>query len=412
MERNQLLIIGLEGLTAHKVRSVLTMLGVIFGVGAVIAMLSVGEGAKQEALEKFKTLGVNNIIVRDKNLSEKELEEVRAKFSQGLNLKDAQAIQSIVPSVETLAPQSELESEAKFQDKSVKVTLVGVTPEFRELLNYFPDRGEFLTEDHYNRDMRVCILGAEVAKSLFPIGNPIGQQVKLHDQWFEVIGTMGVKTLFTETVGELAARNLNQDVYIPLTALLRRFTKEEQLDSQLDQLTLRVRESSELMESAAIIRRIMSRRHFGNDDFDLVIPYELLLQEEKERRIYNMVLGSIAAISLLVGGIGIMNIMLATVLERTREIGVRRALGATRKDILMQFLIEAVGLSLVGGLIGVTLGVSMSWIIDAIAEFQTIVSTVSVLVAFVVSGTVGVVAGTVPAKRAAAINPIDALRFE
>lgn len=412
MERNQLLIIGLEGLTAHKVRSVLTMLGVIFGVGAVIAMLSVGEGAKQEALEKYKTLGVNNIIVRDKNLSEKELEEVRAKFSQGLNLKDAQAIQSIVPSVETLAPQSELESEAKFQDKSVKVTLVGVTPEFRELLNYFPDRGEFLTEDHYNRDMRVCILGAEVAKSLFPIGDPIGQQVKLHDQWFEVIGTMGVKTLFTETVGELAARNLNQDVYIPLSSLLRRFTKEEQLDSQLDQLTLRIRESSELMESAAIIRRVMSRRHFGNDDFDLVIPYELLLQEEKERRIYNMVLGSIAAISLLVGGIGIMNIMLATVLERTREIGVRRALGATRKDILMQFLIEAVGLSLVGGLIGVTLGVSMSWIIDAIAEFQTIVSTVSVLVAFVVSGTVGVVAGTVPAKRAAAINPIDALRFE
>ena len=412
MDKSLQLLIGLEGLTAHKVRSVLTMLGVIFGVGAVIAMLSVGEGAKQEALEKYKTLGVNNIIVRDKNLSEKELEEVRAKFSQGLTLHDARAITAIVPTVEQVAPQAELEVEARYEDKSAKVTLVGVTPAFQTLLNFHPNRGEFLTEDHYQRDLRVCILGADVARTLFPIEDPLGKQVKLDDQWFRIVGTMGTKALFTETVGELAARNLNQDVYIPLSSLLRRFTKPEQLASPLNQLTIRVQDSSQLMESAAIIRRIMNRRHHNNDDFDLVIPYELLLQEEKERRIYNMVLGSIAAISLLVGGIGIMNIMLATVLERTREIGVRRALGATRKDIMTQFLIEAIGLSLVGGLIGVTLGVGMSWTIDAIAEFKTIVSTLSVLVAFMVSGTVGVVAGTVPARRAANINPIEALRFE
>lgn len=412
METGQLLRIGLEGLTAHKVRTVLTMLGVIFGVGAVISMLSVGEGAKQEALEKYKTLGVNNIIIRDKNLSDKEVEEVRAKFSQGLTLNDAESIRAIVPTVEQVAPQAEVEVEAKYQDKSSKVTLVGVTPEIQALLNYKPDRGGFLTQDHYERDLRVCVLGADVARALFPIEDPIGKQVKLGDQWFEVVGTMGTKTLFTETVGELAARNLNQDIYIPLSSLLRRFTKPGKLASQLNQLTVRVQDSSQLMESAAIIRRIMNRRHYNTDDFDLVIPYELLLQEEKERQIYNMVLGSIAAISLLVGGIGIMNIMLATVLERTREIGIRRALGATRKDILRQFLIEAVGLSLVGGLIGVSLGLGLSWVIDAIAAFKTIVSYFSVFIAFIVSGTVGVVAGTVPARRAANINPIDALRFE
>jgi putative ABC transport system permease protein len=412
MEPRQQLRMGLEGLTVHKVRSVLTMLGVIFGVGAVIAMLSVGEGAKQEALEKFKTLGVNNIIVRDKALSKKELEEIRAKFSQGLTLQDAEAILAIVPTVEKVAPQAELEVEAKYEDKSTKITLVGVTPSFKELLNYQPDRGVFLTEDQYDKDQRVCVLGADVARTLFPIEDPIGRQVKLGDQWFEVVATMGQKALFTETVGELAARNLNQDVYIPLSAFLRRFNKEEPLASQLNQVTVRVRDSSELMESAAVIRRLMMRRHFRNEDFDLVVPYELLLQEEKERRIYNMVLGSIAAISLLVGGIGIMNIMLATVLERTREIGIRRALGARRQDIMTQFLIEAVGLSLVGGLVGVTLGVGMSWTIDAVAEFKTIVTMFSVLVAFTVSGGVGVVAGTVPARRAANINPIEALRYE
>ena len=412
MEREQLFRIGLEGLQVHKVRSMLTMLGVIFGVGAVIAMLSVGEGAKQAALEKFKTLGVNNIIVRDKALTKKELEEVRAKFSQGLSLQDAEAILAILPTVEKVAPQAEIEVEAKHEDKSDKITLVGVTPDYRSVVNFTPDRGAFLTEDQYAKDQRVCVLGADVARTLFPIDDPVGKQVKLGDQWFEVVGTMGTKALFTETVGQLAARNLNQDVYIPLSTFLHRFTKEEQPASPLNQLTVRVQDSARLMESAAVIRRLLERRHFKNEDFDLVVPYELLLQEEKERRIYNMVLGSIAAISLLVGGIGIMNIMLATVLERTREIGVRRALGATQKDIMHQFLIEAVGLSLLGGLIGVTLGVSMSWIIDALSEFDTIVTAFSVIVAFTVSGGVGIAAGTVPARRAASINPIDALRYE
>jgi putative ABC transport system permease protein len=386
------------------------MLGIIFGVAAVIAMLSIGEGAKREALEKYKILGVNNIIIRDKELS--ELETVRAKFSRGLSQKDARAIIKIVPTVDLVAPQAEIDLEAKYEDKSTKATLVGVTPDFRNILNYETRLGEFLTDEHHKREQRVCILGAEVAKNLFPVKDPLGKKIKLDDQWFEVIGTMGSKSLFTETVGELAARNLNQDIYIPLSSMLRRFNKEEQLASEIDQLTVKVGASEKLVESAAIIRRILKRRHHDNDDFDIVIPFELLKQEERETRIYNMVLGSIAAISLLVGGIGIMNIMLATVLERTREIGIRRSIGAKRKEILIQFLIEAVGLSLVGGLVGITLGVAMSLFIDSIAEFTTIVTPLSVIVAFGVSGAVGVIFGTFPASRAANISPIEALRYE
>ncbi|OGC00553.1 hypothetical protein A2V82_01330 [candidate division KSB1 bacterium RBG_16_48_16] len=412
MQLKEQIKIGLEGLRVHRLRSVLTMLGIIFGVGAVIAMLSIGEGAKREALEKFKFLGVNNIIIRDKDLGEKELEEARAKFSRGLSLEDAEAIKDIIPTVAAVAPQAEFETEAKYEDKSAKVTLVGVTSSYGEILNYETSQGEFLNDDHHRQEMRVCVLGAEVAKTLFPVQEPLGKRIKLDDQWFEVIGIMASKTLFTETVGELAARNLNQDIYLPLSSLLRRFDKEEDLASELNQLTVKVRDSQELVESAAIIRRILERRHHHNDDFDIVIPYELLKQEEKERRIYNMVLGSIAAISLLVGGIGIMNIMLATVLERTREIGIRRALGATRKEILQQFLIEAVGLSLVGGIVGVILGISMSLVINSFAEFKTAITPISVFVAFGVSGAVGIIFGTFPAKRAAEVNPIEALRYE
>jgi len=412
MDIQEILPISIEGLKVHKLRSTLTMLGIIFGVAAVIAMLSIGEGAKREALEKFKLLGVNNIIVRDKKLSDKELEEVRAKFSQGLSLKDSDAIAEIVPTVETVSPQAEIEVEAKYEDKSSKVTLVGITPKFKSILNYETDNGEFLNEDHYNRELRVCVLGADVAKNLFPVENPLGKKIKIEDQWFEVIGTMGTKTLFTETIGELAARNLNQDIYIPLSSFLRRFVKKNQLASQIDQLTVKIRNSEELIKSADVIRHILNRRHYNNVDFNIVIPYELLKQEEKERRIYNIVLGSIAAISLLVGGIGIMNIMLATVLERTREIGIRRALGARQKEILTQFLIEAVGLSLIGGVIGIIVGITLSLIVSSIADFSTVVTPISVLISFFVSAAVGIIFGTFPARNAANINPVDALRYE
>ncbi len=412
MEIREHLQIGLEGLRVHRMRSVLTMLGIIFGVAAVIAMLSIGEGAKREALEKYKMLGVNNIIVRDKDLSQKELDQVRAKFSRGLSLADAEAIEKIVPTIELIAAQAEKDTEARFEDKSTKATVVGVSDNFKHILNYQAQSGKFLTTDHHERQLRVCVLGDEVARNLFPVQDPIGKKVKLDDQWYEVIGVMGTKSLFTETVGELASRNLNQDIYIPLSSFSSRFDPATQLSSEIKQLTVKIKDSDKLVESAAIISRVLDRRHRNNKDYDLVIPFELLKQEEKETRIYNMVLGSIAAISLLVGGIGIMNIMLATVLERTREIGIRRSLGARRREILSQFMIEAIGLSLVGGLVGIVLGVTMSLVINSIAEFRTAITPLSVIVAFGVSGAVGVIFGTFPAKSAAEINPIEALRYE
>ncbi|MBN2088060.1 ABC transporter permease [candidate division KSB1 bacterium] len=404
--------LAFDGLLSHKLRSFLTMLGIIFGVAAVIAMLSIGEGAKQEAIEKFKDLGVNNIIVREKKLTEKEIQEIRAKFSQGLSLKDAEAIQEIVPKVKNVAPQAEKELDAKFEDKSAKATIIGITPVFKNILNYRTALGNFIDEDHYTRHLKVCVLGAGIARTLFPVENPLTKMVKVADQWFEVIGIMENKALFTETVGELAARDLNNDIYIPLTTFLRRLTKENQLDSEIKQITIQAEDSEVLLEVAAVTKRILERRHFKNDDFNIIIPYELLKQEEKERRIYNILLGSIAAISLLVGGIGIMNIMLATVSERTREIGIRRAIGATRKVVLEQFMMEAMALSLTGGLIGIFLGVGMSLIINWITNFKTVVTFYSVFIAFFVSGAVGVIFGMLPARKAANLDPIESLRYE
>jgi putative ABC transport system permease protein len=388
------------------------MLGIIFGVAAVIAMLSIGEGAKRQALAKYKDLGVNNIIIRDRDLNDEQLQEARAKFSQGLSLDDAQAIENVVPNIEYVVPQTELETEAKFQDRSGKATIIGITPESSTILNYTTKKGSFIDEDHYQRHLKVCVLGASIASMLFPYEEPVGKSVKLEDQFLEVIGVMENKSLFTETVGELASRDLNNDIYVPLTTFNKRFTRKNLLASELKQITVKVSDSENLVEVAEIIRRVINRHHFNNDDYSLIIPYELLKQEEKERKAYNFLLGSIAAISLLVGGIGIMNIMLATILERTREIGVRRAIGAKKKDIQSQFLTEAVVISITGGLIGVVLGLTISLSINLITDVQTNVTFFSVFIAFTVSVLVGIMFGFLPARNAANLNPIESIRYE
>lgn len=412
MELRENIQVASQALFQHKFRTFLTMLGMIFGVAAVIAMLSIGEGAKREAIAKYKELGVNNIIIREKDMSEDELEEVRAKFSQGLSIADANAIKEIIPSVEEVAPQSEKEIEARFEDKSSKATVIGITPSFTDILNYQASQGEFILNDHYLRKLKVCVLGASIAKELFDFQNPLGKRVKLDDQWFDVVGVMGNKSLFTETVGELASRDLNHDIYVPLSTFYNRFPKENLLQSEIKQITVKVEDSRKLMEVSTVIRSLLDRRHFKNDDYSIIIPFELLKQEEKERRIYNILLGSIAAISLLVGGIGIMNIMLASVMERTREIGVRRALGATRKIILTQFITEALAISITGGLIGVFVGLSISLSIHLATEVSTHVTFISVIIAFTFSVFVGILFGYLPAKRAASLNPIEALRYE
>lgn len=396
----------------HKFRSFLTMLGIIFGVASVIAMLSIGEGAKREAIAKYKDLGVNNIIIRDKEFTDKELEEVRAKFSSGLSISDANAIRDIVPMIEDVAPQAEKEVTVQYEDRTGKARIIGITPSFVNILNYTPARGDFIKEDDYYRHLKVCVLGATIAGDIFPFEDPIGKNVKIEDQWFEITGVMNNKALFTETVGELASRDLNNDIYIPLTTFNKRFIRENQLESEIKQITVKVANSDKLPEISEIIRHLLNRHHFNNEDFSIIIPYELMKQEEKERRIYNVLLGSIAAISLLVGGIGIMNIMLASVLERTREVGIRRALGARKKDIMYQFLTEAVMISITGGLIGVVLGLTISISITFLSNITTSVAFYSIIIAFLFSVIVGVTFGYLPAKNAASLEPVESIRYE
>ena len=412
MHYSEIIRLAIGALIDHKIRSFLTMLGIIFGVASVIAMLSIGEGAKREAIAKYQDLGVNNIIIREKKLSVAELEEVRAKFSQGLSIKDANAILEIVPAVVKIASQAEIDSEVRYTDKSVKSTVIGVTPNFLEMMNYKIRQGDLITDHHYGLKLKVCVLGAGVSGTLFGYEDPVGQMVKVEDQWLEVIGILESKTLFAETVGELAARDLNTDVYVPLTTFLNRFSRENPLTGEIQQITAQVENSGKLLESSLLIDEILKRHHFNNNDYSIVIPFELLKQEEKERQIYNILLGAIAAISLIVGGIGIMNIMLATVMERTREIGTRRAIGARKSDIMSQFVSEAVAISIVGGFIGIFLGIILSLSVSLFTEITTYIRLYSVLIAFTFSVIVGISFGYLPAKNAANLNPVDSMRYE
>jgi putative ABC transport system permease protein len=400
------------GLVDHKFRSFLTMLGIIFGTASVIAMVSIGEGAKKQAIAKYQDLGVSNVIVREKDMTDIELESVRVKFSQGLSLKDADVIKQIVPGVVDVAPQAEVKLDAKYADKSSKASVIGITPSILTILNYRTNKGAFINQDQYDRQLKVCILGANITRELFGYEDPIGQSVKLGDQWFEVVGLLETKALFTETVGELASRDLNNDVYIPLSTFNKRIPKENRFSSEIKQLTVKFETSDKLVPSAAVIRSILNRHHFNNDDFSIIIPYELLKQQEKEARIYNLLLASIAAISLIVGGIGIMNIMLASVLERTNEIGIRRALGGRKSDIMGQFVTEAVALSITGGIIGVILGITFSVGISLFTDVKTSITFYSIVIAFGFSVLVGVAFGYLPAKKAADLKPIESIRHE
>jgi putative ABC transport system permease protein len=404
--------VALFGLLDHKFRSFLTMLGIIFGTASVIAMVSIGEGTKRQALAKYQDLGVSNIIIRDKDLTDTELEETRMKFSQGLSLEDTKTISEIVPGVVGVAPQAEAKLDAQFEDKSSKANVIGITPSIAQILSFSLDKGEFINTDHYERQLKVCILGASIAHDLYSYENPVGMDLKLGDQWFEVVGVMQTKALFTETVGELAARDLNNDVYIPLSTFNKRITKTNPLASEIKQATVKLESSGQLVQSASLIRSILNRRHYNNDDFSIIIPYELMEQEKKESRIYNLLLASIAAISLIVGGIGIMNIMLASVLERTSEIGIRRAIGGKKSDIMGQFVAEAIAMSITGGIIGVILGIVLSLGISLVTEVNTSLTLYSIFIAFGFSVLVGITFGYLPAKRAADLKPIESIRHE
>ncbi|MFC1561378.1 ABC transporter permease [candidate division KSB1 bacterium] len=407
--------IGIISIKSHKLRSFLTMLGIIFGVAAVIAMLSIGEGAKKEALDNIALLGINNIIIQDFPVSDEESGSERSNYSSGLNQGDATAVRSILSLDDKVVPQKEVSVSVWHKSQTAPAIVVGTTPDYIDVMTYYPLNGSFFDWVHLNNNERVCVLGAGIKDDLFSYTDAIGEQVKLSDgnwtQWFTVIGVMEEKGIGSGKGGTIRTRNLNQDIYIPLSTALKRFYRGKYA-SEIDQVTISVRETDRIREAANIINGIVNKRHNFVPDYQIVVPEELLKQEQETQRIFNIVMGAIAGISLLVGGIGIMNIMLASVLERTREIGIRRAVGATKKDIVGQFIIESVVLSFSGGIIGVIVGYILTKIISIYAGWTTIVVIPAIFLAFIVSVTIGLIFGIYPAKQASELDPIESLRYE
>ncbi|MCC7264783.1 MAG: ABC transporter permease [Candidatus Latescibacteria bacterium] len=414
MDLRETFSLSVGGLSSHKLRTLLTMLGIIFGVAAVIAMLSIGEGAKQEALEQIRQMGIHNIIVQHWNKQTDGNTESSGdqNLSSGLNTGDAQAISRICPLAEVVAPQREVKVKAQSTGHAFQSMAVGTIPEYFSVLDARLNSGVFFTKEDVEQARRVCVLGSDAKRALFYFDNPLGAQVKMQNQWFTVIGVLEDKGAAGGKIGGvLEVRNTDEDIYIPLTTVLQRF-KWDPGEPELTQITIKVGDPEQLQEASDIIRNILKRRHRGVDDFKIAIPEDLMRQSQRTQQIFNIVMGCIAGISLVVGGIGIMNIMLASVLERTREIGIRRALGARRRDILSQFLIEAVLVSLLGGLIGVVLGYTMTKVITLYAHWKTIVELWTIALSFGVAAAVGIGFGLYPARQASMLNPIDALRYE
>jgi len=403
--------VSLNGILTHKLRSFLTMLGIIFGVAAVIAMLSIGAGAKKEALDQIKLLGVNNVIFRSEPIEKEDDERGTIVESTGLTMDDSRSLYIINPLVKASVPQKEItDMRAARGSNETTVTLVGTTPKFKDVLNIDLKQGSFFNYQDMHQARRVCVLGNSVRKELFQYKYPISKLIKIGDVWFTVIGTMEPKPRSTGK-GGIGDRDMNYDVYIPISTATFRFEISKS-DPEVDQIILNIKDEEKIKEAANIANSLISIRHNNLQDYKVIVPEELMRQSQKTQSIFNIVMGAIAGISLLVGGIGIMNIMLASILERTREIGVRRALGATRKDILGQFLIEAVLLSFTGGIVGILLGFLMTKIISSYAHWKTIIEFGSIFLSFGVSVSIGMIFGIYPARKAAMMDPIESLRYE
>ncbi len=401
---------ALENLASHKLRSALTMLGMIFGVGAVIAMLSIGEGAEREAMAMIERLGVRNILVRDVDLNDEELEEVR-ETSPGVSPRDAVAIADAIPGVELTCARVEIEPFTVLSGgRTVKATVHGVDAEFAGLTNLRPVVGRFFDTVEVAEHAQVCVIGEEVRRRLFGYEQAIGRVLKVNQVWLEVIGVLAGSGGSASVQG-VSVGSTENEIYLPVTTAMRKLDLPL-LEAPLDEIIVRLEQDVVPGETARLIDELLSRLHGGEDDYQLVVPEALLEQSRKTQRLFNIVMGAIAGISLLVGGIGIANIMLATVFERTREIGIRRAVGARRVDIRTLFLMESFTISVLGGLAGVVVGLVISKVVAASAGWSTVVTLPSVVLAFGVSMAVGIGSGLYPALRAADLNPIDALRWE
>jgi putative ABC transport system permease protein len=411
MDVRESLDAGIESLRHHALRSFLAMLGIIFGVGAVIAMLSIGAGAEREALQVIDAMGLRNIVVKDKRFDrENELQEIRRK-SAGLSARDAAALRDAVPGVERVVAKIEVEPWKVLSPSGrAKPRVLGVSAEYPELVKLRLREGRFFDTHDEETYAAVCVIGDEVRRELFGFGPALGRPVKVNEEWLTVVGILAPGAVKREIQGVTLEGTAN-DVYVPVTTAERRFNRPP-LKSPLDELVVSMAPGTPVQESSAVVRTMLDRLHGGAADYTITVPEALLEQSRRTQRLFDIVMGAIAGISLLVGGIGIMNIMLATVLERTREIGVRRAMGARQVDIRNQFVLEAFAITVTGGLLGIAMGLAIAKGVAFYAGWSTIVTPWSIALSVGVSVAVGLVFGSYPALRAARLDPVEALRYE
>ena len=429
---------GVEAIFANRVKSFLTALGIIFGVAAVISMLAIGNGAEQEILEQIKMVGVNNIIITPtENIvdpDQKEADDDQAsvstkKFSKGLTLLDAAAIEEVISTVGKVCPVITFNYSAILNGKSKPVVLEGINNNYFDLFNIGLNSGEKFSASQMENGFPVCIIGDNINNVFFNHEDAVGKYIKCGQVWLQVIGVIERRDFTASASDELGISSTDNKIFIPAKTMIMRFKNRALLRSdeiqavaagrsnqkenvnQLDKIIVQVDETEYLSSTADIINRMLLHRHNDLYDFEVTIPELLLKQQQRTKNIFNIVLGVIAGISLIVGGIGIMNIMLASVMERIREIGVRQAIGASRKDIIVQFLSESTLISVTGGIIGIFLGVAWSQIIMAVFDIKTVISVFSIIISFGVSVIIGVTFGYLPAKRASDQDPVNSLRY-
>ncbi|WP_424964146.1 ABC transporter permease [Ekhidna sp.] len=445
--------IAIEAVLANRMRSVLTALGIIFGVAAVIAMLAIGNGAQKEIIEQIKLVGVNNIIIEpiveqtEENLAEEDSEsKEKKKFSPGLTLGDKESILETIPGVETISPEILLETYIIKNGIRRSAKLVGIEPSYFDIFNFTLSEGKMFNQVQLEKGEAVCIIGKSIKAKFFPSENPIGKMLKCGPNWLKVIGVLDERYISESSISKLGIRDYNMDVYTPLQTVLVRYKNRAMLTQemiqganrgssgmvffggnggsddeapttptnyhQLDRLVVQVAETEKLNPTADVIVRMLERKHNQVVDYEIEIPELLLKQQQRTNDIFSYVLGAIAGISLIVGGIGIMNIMLASVLERIKEIGLRLSIGAKKTDIINQFMFESMMISISGGFIGILLGVIMASAVSRFADIPTVISFGSILISFGVATAIGLIFGIAPARKAAMQDPITSLRYE
>jgi putative ABC transport system permease protein len=406
---------ALGNLRAQKTRTLLTALGIVFGVGSVIGMLAIGSGAKEESLRFIEQLGVRNVLIDSRTANSQEEFQQRRRSSPGLSERDVRILQANIEGLETLSARRTMHPARVLPKPSHDVPeLYGVRPSYSVIHSFHLAEGKFFDETDDGASATVCVLGESAKVNLLGYAPAVGKVIKVNDTWLTVVGVLTEQLMAGSQSSGGQMQDINNIIYIPLNTLQYRFWDQSfaNLKDDLDGIELRLKSDTDSIEVSKVVTAVLNSTHHNIQDFTVTIPAALLAQQQRTQTIFTYVMVAIAAISLLVGGIGIMNIVLATVMERTREIGIRRSIGARRFDIVRQFLTESVLISVGGGLLGIGFGFFLAWLIARTAEWKTIVTSSSVVIAFGVSVMVGVVFGIYPAVKASRINPIDALRYE